>query len=171
MISPEFEGEVRAYLTETSQRMESAIAKVMSEFKIKFDERLVTLLRSSLSQCNSFVTVYDSDKKDSTYKKLTKRHEEWKEIALNDPLTSDLVKQFIRENTFSKKIYQSNSLTTELAKRFGPSINYLKVKSGFKKKNAILFSVEVLFNFFSNNPEITSIELDAFTKAVDRTLK
>lgn len=77
----------------------------------------------------------------------------------------------IRNKTNTKKIYDWNGFTKELAKSLSNAFIHLTSKKILKKEEAYLFLSDLLFDCFPNSPEIVNLQELTLKKAIQRILK
>ncbi len=148
--------------------VDKALAENLSKESIKISPEGFSIFRTALLDCKAALVIFEGSKENEKWRKLYKNHEQWKKMAIEDPLTSDWLKGIIRSNTKTKRVYQVNSLSTELARCLKDSLNYLS-KHEIRKKEAAQFLVlGLLKQCFPESPALDGITEEVFKKAMQR---
>ena len=151
--------------------IDDCLFKAFKKKDIKITKHAFSILRSALFKCNAAIYLFKRNKENEELLNLYKKHEAWKKQALDDPLTSDYVKDVIRSKTNIKKIYDWNGFTKELAESLSNAFIHLTSKEILKKEEAYLFLSDLLFECFPNSPEIENLQELTLKKAIQRILK
>ncbi len=165
----EFLNEIR----EIKSNINDCLIKSFKKNRIDINntDRSFFIFQTALINCKAILFLSEKNEENQKWVDLYKSHESWKKAALADPLTSDFVKDTIRDNTKTKKIPRGNDLIPELAKSLSEAYVFLTSQKILKKEETYLFLGSLLHECFPNNPAIEAMSEEAFKQAIKRMLK